>query len=107
MSTRAERAIRYFRTPPPPLLRFGKASAHSTPLQKVERGNFPRGRGASSIRERAIKARTIIQFSRLQNFAAVQALNVLSVIVLGDYAGAHMLAGRVGHFDLIRILARL
>ena len=65
------------------------------------------GRAASSVRQRSIEACAIIQFSGLQNLAAVKALDVLSVVVLGDYARALMLAGRVGHVHLSRKLAEL
>ena len=65
------------------------------------------GRAASSVRQRSIEARAIIQFSGLQNLAAVKALDVLSVVVLGDYSCALMLAGRVGHFHLNRNLRGL
>src|ERR1700730_8381698 len=80
---------------------------HCTPVRKREWSKFSGARtlaSASGIRERSIEARAIIQLSGLQNLAAVKALDVLSVVVLGNYARSLMLAGRVGHVHLDRNL---
>lgn len=51
----------------------------------------------SRVRERFVEAGLLAHFASLQNLAAVQTLDVLRIVVLGDETRAFVLAGRIGH----------
>jgi len=68
---------------------------------------FNATRRRSSVGKRFIEARAVLQFSSLKNFAAVEALDVLRVVVLGNQSRAFMFAGRIRHVHLFGNLVEL
>jgi len=60
------------------------------------------GRARSRVGQGFVEARLLNQFAGLENLAAVQALDVLGVVILGDETRAIVLAGRIGHNTTLR-----
>lgn len=64
-------------------------------------------RGASGIRKGFVKASAFFTFRAFEDLAAVEALDVFRVVILGDQPDAFVLAGRVRHRSFPRLLVRL
>jgi hypothetical protein len=62
---------------------------------------------ASSVGQRIVEAVGFGDFSGFENFAAIQTLQVLRVVVFGNHASARMFAGGISHRRLKKFLREL
>ncbi|MGB9243921.1 MAG: hypothetical protein WCC03_11250 [Candidatus Acidiferrales bacterium] len=52
------------------------------------------------VRKRFAEIRAVVQFSSLENLAAVEAFDILGIVIFGDQARSGMLAGHILHNNL-------